>query len=239
MTKIEWCDFTWNPVWGCLRRCPYCYARSIAKRFGREVAFHVKSGWNTALGGKLEAFMPTLIKDNLNRPFPTKPSRIFVNSMSDIAYWKDEWLRSVLRRAYKHPEHSFLFLTKEAHIYKTQPSWGQNLWLGVTATTAEEIRAASYQLSATMKNLFLSVEPIHGNVRPEISRMFDWVIVGAETGNRKEKVVPAPEWIEMLADRCAGLGIPLFMKNSLRRLCEANGIPFVQQFPEDLKMEKV
>ena len=33
-TKIEWADYTWNPVSGCLHGCEYCYARKIANRFG-------------------------------------------------------------------------------------------------------------------------------------------------------------------------------------------------------------
>jgi len=33
-TKIEWADMTWNPITGCLAGCEYCYARSIARRFG-------------------------------------------------------------------------------------------------------------------------------------------------------------------------------------------------------------
>lgn len=32
-SKIEWCDYTWNPVTGCLHGCEYCYARKIACRF--------------------------------------------------------------------------------------------------------------------------------------------------------------------------------------------------------------
>jgi len=32
-TKIEWCDYTWNPVVGCLHNCQYCYAKQIAIRF--------------------------------------------------------------------------------------------------------------------------------------------------------------------------------------------------------------
>ena len=32
-TKIEWTDSTWNPVTGCCHKCPYCYARNIARRF--------------------------------------------------------------------------------------------------------------------------------------------------------------------------------------------------------------
>jgi hypothetical protein len=31
--KIDWTDFTWNPVTGCYNNCPYCYARRIAGRF--------------------------------------------------------------------------------------------------------------------------------------------------------------------------------------------------------------
>lgn len=33
-TKIDWCDSTWNPVTGCQHDCEYCYARSLAKRYG-------------------------------------------------------------------------------------------------------------------------------------------------------------------------------------------------------------
>lgn len=39
-TKIEWCDHSWNPWWGCQRvspGCVNCYAESLAKRYGHEV----------------------------------------------------------------------------------------------------------------------------------------------------------------------------------------------------------
>ena len=31
--KIDWCDSTINPVVGCKRGCPYCYAKKINDRF--------------------------------------------------------------------------------------------------------------------------------------------------------------------------------------------------------------
>ena len=60
---------------------------------------------------------------------------------------------------------------------------------------------------------FLSLEPIHGFVpKPAIDiDMVDWIIIGAETGNRKGKVIPERKWIEELV----GTGLPIFMKDSL------------------------
>ena len=56
----------------------------------------------------------------------------------------------------------------------------------------------------------------------------DWVIVGAETGNRKNKVIPKKEWIMEILDECRERGKPIFMKESLR---EIMGTDFVQEFP--------
>jgi DNA repair photolyase len=45
-TRIEWTDFTWNPVTGCLHECNHCYARRLTVRFpdnfptGFAPAFH-------------------------------------------------------------------------------------------------------------------------------------------------------------------------------------------------------
>ena len=38
-TKIEWADYAWNPVTGCLnqQRCRYCYIDADAKRFSGDV----------------------------------------------------------------------------------------------------------------------------------------------------------------------------------------------------------
>ena len=39
-TSIEWCDHSWNPWLGCLEvspGCDHCYARELARRFGRQV----------------------------------------------------------------------------------------------------------------------------------------------------------------------------------------------------------
>ena len=40
-TSIDWCDFTWNPVTGCRRGCPYCYARAMARRFTGDIRINL------------------------------------------------------------------------------------------------------------------------------------------------------------------------------------------------------
>lgn len=64
---------------------------------------------------------------------------------------------------------------------------------------------------------------------------FDWIIVGAETGRRKDKVIPKREWIEKLVDLCKKAEIPIFMKSSLADIW---GEPLMQEFPEQLMRNK-
>ena len=42
-----------------------------------------------------------------------------------------------------------------------------------------------------------------------------WIIIGAETGHRKEKVIPEFEWIKRIVVEADYNGIPVFMKDSL------------------------
>ncbi len=201
-TKIDWADYTWNPVWGCLNYCSYCYARKTAVRFG-------------------ESFEPHWKEKNFNRSMPKKPSFIFVNSMSDIAYWKDEWFVDVFHKIDHNPQHIFLFLTKEEWIYNVW-YFSENCWLGVTATTQENLLDLSW-LSCIddtegHNKYFLSIEPILGPIgRASLSyHALDWVIVGAETGNRKGRVIPKLSWLQMIVDFSYHENIPLWMKDNLR-----------------------
>ena len=83
----------------------------------------------------------------------------------------------------------------------------------------------------------MSIEPIQEDfpVQDRLARIpgrqqngVDWIIVGAETGNRKDKIYPNREWIEHIVETSKKTGIPLFMKESLRDLM---GDDFRQEFP--------
>lgn len=56
----------------------------------------------------------------------------------------------------------------------------------------------------------------------------DWIIIGAETGNRKDKVIPKVDWIMEILQNAEKTGTPVFMKKSLRELM---GDDFRQEFP--------
>ena len=75
---------------------------------------------------------------------------------------------------------------------------------------------------------FASVEPILEPI--EVPRC-KWLIVGAETGRQKDKVIPQREWIEHLVYYCGKWNIPLFMKSSLADIW---GEPLIQEFPKEL-----
>lgn len=63
----------------------------------------------------------------------------------------------------------------------------------------------------------MSIEPILEDVLPEkhniLFRQVDWVIIGAETGRRKGKVIPNLEWIRKIVEAAEKEKTPVFMKD--------------------------
>lgn len=77
----------------------------------------------------------------------------------------------------------------------------------------------------------MSVEPITRAMTDfEIMdfALTDWCIIGAETGKRTGAVRPEKSWVMAIADKCAALNVPVFMKESLRDLM---GVNFRQEYP--------
>lgn len=211
-TKIDWCTHTVNPVVGCTFGCPYCYARRLNDRFQ----------WIEDWG------KPQFYLERLKKLSSKKPKIIFMNSMSDIADWKAEWKDEVFKAIAENPQHIYLFLTKRLSKAYPDVKYTNNIWLGNTITRQKDfIREYGRPLGA---NRFYSIEPILEPIRMPQMNIPKWVIVGAETGNRKGKVIPKKEWIMDIKNQCNNAGVPIFMKESLRKLM---GQEFVQEFPWD------
>ena len=244
-TKIDWCDSTWNPVTGCFHDCEYCYARGIAERFGGKQKYANVFDLEELIrgdDGKAKAyphsFSPTFHRYHLNDYVGKQGRNIFVCSMADLfGDWvPDEWIEEVFKACEKAPQHNYLFLTKSPSRYvsleynKKLPE-GSNIWYGSTITTPDKpaFFAKGY-------NTFWSIEPIlepFGKMDNEDGEQLpDWIIVGAETGRKKDKVIPKRKWIEDIVNECRENGIPLFMKSSLADIW---GEPLIQEFPKELR----
>lgn len=244
-TKIDWCDSTWNPVTGCLHGCEYCYARRIAERFGGNMMplfverpilrEPVRDGSGKIVPYPFD-FLPTFHRYKLDEPQRWKrPRTIFVCSMGELfGEWvPDEWIREVFQACEAAPQHRYLFLTKNPERLNRLAREGklpQKHWYGYSASDESMLWQFHHAEECLIEHLFVSIEPILKPIQPCFSTHTpaDWVIVGAETGNRKAKVTPERDWIMKIADECSYGGRPLFMKESLRELM---GDDFRQEFP--------
>lgn len=176
-------------------------------------------------------FVPTFHKYRLSEPqFCIKPRTIFVCSMADLfGEWvPDEWIAEVFKACEKAPQHRYLFLTKNPDRYANLYEQGKlprekNMWYGTSTTDTESLYKAMTSLKTIpySTNIFFSVEPILEDIMAcEEKEIMDllfslctkWIIIGAETGNRKGKVVPKKNWID---DICINTDTPIFMKDSL------------------------
>lgn len=239
-TKIEWCDSTWNPVTGCFHGCEYCYARGIAERFKPFDLPHLAEKGIYERLNELDTPIITACKDGKDRvcayPYGFEPTlhryrlgeyekkkgrTIFVCSMADLfgSWVPDSWIEEVFAACEKAPQHRYLFLTKNPQRYIDLARAGKlpakdNMWYGTTATTPDE-----QFFWGGAWHTFVSIEPILRDYTGEIGGMCDtfaqWVIVGAETGKRKGKVIPEKSWIEEITKTCIEKNICLLMKDSL------------------------
>jgi len=125
-TKIEWTDATWNPIRGCSRvseGCRNCYAESVAARFSdpgqpyHGLAEFVTIGQGTAKERQEARWTGKVafVKEHLQDPLRwQKPSRIFVNSMSDLfhAAVEEAWIWKIFGVMALSQRHTFQILTK-------------------------------------------------------------------------------------------------------------------------------
>ncbi len=202
-SAIEWTDYTWNPVTGCLHGCKYCYARRTAERGLGEYGKHPKE----------ERFKPRFHPGRLGEPARVKkPSKVFVCSMADLfgSWVPSAWKRAVFDAVKAAPWHTFQFLTKApANLPFT---WPKNCWVGVSVTKGSLVDYATFNLryvNAPVK--FLSFEPLLGPV--EIRDPLDWIVVGAQTG--PGATTPKAEWVEAILDFADARGVPVFLKDNL------------------------
>lgn len=262
-SEVEFCDFSWNPVTGCENNCEYCFARKQAQRFCGDIRLNKASEQlqNAGKGlwileepfknnqGKViplpVGFEPTLHRYRLPMPAQKKkPANISVCSMADLfeEWVPDEWIKEVLAACAAAPWHNYMFLTKNPERYpRTAEAYGnlENVWLGTSITEPEDMDKIM-QLPEGFHR-FLCFEPLLGGM--DTNRLHgllgpvDWVIIGAETGQRKAKAILDRKWIEEIVSACRRNNIPVHLKAS-SEMTAVWGKDLIQERPEQLKHEE-
>jgi protein gp37 len=217
VTKIEWCDHTFNPWWGCTQvspLCERCYAMMLdARWFGR-------SHWGS--------HAPRRYFDDTHWRQPLKWSRmalaagdrrrVFCASMADV--FDNEVDQSLRERLWlliqQTPHLDWLLLTKRiSNAPKMLPAdWGNgypNVWIIISADQSGIARDVPRLLDIPAVVHGVSIQPQLAPVRlGQFALQLQWVINGGEsgTGARPFQI----EWARSLVAECAAAATPIFVQ---------------------------
>lgn len=246
-TDIQWTDITWNVAVGCDKvnsDCKFCYMFRGSLNGTRYVPNEVRRT-------KTVFKLPLKVKE---------PSKIFTSSLTDFfhkdidSYREEAW--DIIRKC---PQHTFQILTKRPErITQCLPAdWGEgydNVWLGISAGNQENYdKMFANFFTVKSKTKFLSAEPLHGEILLHglsdewdfWDHVFDWVIVGGESGNDNGKYKYRPcdiRWIESIVDQC-DQNASVFVKqlgthiSKQLKLSDRHG-GNIDEFPEHLKIRE-
>lgn len=255
-TKIEWTDFTWNPVTGCWgpggtrkkpQRCWYCYANRQAPRNQHQRIWTLHfAKKKVTLGNVDDPFAPTIHPRRFKEDSPRdrkKSSKIFVCSVSDLLgdWIPEKWIEEVLEMIEACPQHTFQILTKNPKRYP-EFKWPKNCWLGATATDKEEWDEAvkvfgdlELELAGNRNLHFISCEPLLDPITPIRYAAIDWLIIGGLSGHKttEEEDITRMDDAEFLMEWAKGAGIPIFLKDNLNYPKKLRNYPTKRNYIEE------
>jgi len=217
--NINWAAFSWNPVTGCLKACPWCYARKRAEND------YFKSGFPT---GFKPTFHPARLLAPSNTSIPKDKvdlpgiRRVFVCSMADLfGDWVPaEWIQSVIDTCADNTQWDFLLLTKNPKRYQ-EFTFPLNCWLGATADTQTRAdRAIAVFKNITGNIKFLSSEPLMAPITFTSNSLtaVDLLILGALKGSECTVRQPDRAWVAHLVNQAVTANCLYLYKPNLTAL---------------------
>jgi protein gp37 len=241
-SKIEWTERVWNPTIGCRKvssGCKNCYAELFAKRLQAMGARDYRDG-----------FQFKMLPHRLGEPFKLKkPTKFFVNSMSDLFY--EEISFAFLDRVFdvikNTPQHIYQILTKRDGVmvdYFSKREIPQNVWLGVSVENGSAKARIDSLRKVEAKVRFVSFEPLIGSIGKINLSGIHWAIVGGESGMKARLM--KKEWAEEIFYQCQQQGVAFFFKqwgtwgeDEVKRNKKVNGRTFLNkewnEYPLNMK----
>lgn len=214
-TKIDWADYSINPVKGlCPMACPYCYARRM----------YLNPFYKNLYQNREIRFDPNVMLDTGNI---SKPSRIFVGSTMELfGKWvRPDWMKSIFDWVKTDiGVHTYIFLTKQPQNLPRWSPFPENSWIGVSAVNLSKWKEAIHYLSQVKAGArFISAEPLLGEMpfnEGSTARMkdtLDWLIIGCQTP-ASAKTAPKIEWLQEIVKAADRARVPVFLKDNLNKV---------------------
>jgi len=157
-----------------------------------------------------------------------KPKRIFVNSMSDLFHpdVPDKFVKRVWETMIECPQHHFQILTKRPDRMAESFASGliqaeSHIWVGTSVESDEVADRVKHLASIKGATLFISFEPLIGEIKEIDLRGIHWAIVGGESGPRARPMEEA--WVERLLEICRRDDVAFFFKQWGGRNKKATG----------------
>ncbi len=227
-SAIEWTEATWNPTTGCDRispGCDNCYAATLAKRLKAMGNPKYQVDGNPRTSGP--GFGLTQHPSALSLPETwSTPRIVFVNSMSDLFHARvtDGFIRQVFDVMERTPRHTYQILTKRprrAVRLADRLRWPENVWLGVSVETSEQLWRIDDLRQTPAQVRFVSAEPLLAPLNNVNLDSIHWLIAGGESGPSHRPMHPA--WVRSLRDQCEAASVAFFFKQWGGRTPKANG----------------
>lgn len=238
LSRIDWATHGWPVTTGCKNKCSvdggiFCYAYNMVTR-GR---LKGHPNYNPD-------FSPKFNKEYLEAPsLRRKPANIFIAPLGELwGPWVPyDWQTQIILAVKKAEQHNFLSLTKNpegilafqhAHIFVENRGIPQNLWLGVSVSTPDDIWRIYRLMETRHPYKFVSFEPLLGDVAadPYFSLSgIRWIIVGGlSKGSRK--IDPDPGHFMRLLSAARSGAIPVFVKDNCKILANPP-----REMPDELR----
>lgn len=207
-THIQWAEKVWNPTTGCSpvsKGCTNCYAYSLSKKMQAQGVPKYANGFN-----------PTFHPHALKKPYSwTSPSRVFVNSMSDLFH--NDFTISEIQKVFdvmnNCPQHEFLVLTKRpgrAAQLASHLIWTDNIKLGTSVAQVRDYPMIDDLRKTPALIKFVSAEPLLEDLPGIDLDGIDAVIIGGESGPGSRPC--ETQWVRHLFGECYVQDTKVFMK---------------------------
>lgn len=139
------------------------------------------------------------------------PNSIFMNRTDDCGYWTINYIHKIAKVIKNNPQNNYVFLTERPDLFIekckaiVEDANNGNVFVGVTLTKRKDFERLCY-LPVYCRR-FVCIDPILedlGDLSRDKSFLFrvpyvpEVIIIGSESDNEKDRVIPKKEWINNL-----------------------------------------